>query len=157
MLALDIDVNTIRPTTGSPRLSPIALQQSPIALASSPIALQKQGQKTQGLSCVALHQHTTPAHAPKAASATTDEPAATEPEAIETLEELWMKVGCQSNWMTPAKAERMRRARDAQQRAIDRHHTKRVATAPAGAVHVDHDGLTRERDEFSHDTTAWND
>jgi predicted transcriptional regulator len=77
--------------------------------------------------------------------------------AIETLAALWAAVGCRSNWMTPTKAERMRRARDAQQRAIDRHHAKPAATAPSGAVHVDHDGLTRERDEHAHDLAAWAD
>ncbi|MDP3424980.1 MAG: plasmid recombination protein [Burkholderiaceae bacterium] len=151
LLALDIDVNTIRPPTDSPLPSPIALQQSPIALASSPIALQKQGQKTQGLSCVALHQHTTPASAPKAAS-----DAATEPAMQPCLNALWAAVGCRSNWTTPSKAERMRRARDAQQRAIDRHRIKPAALAPAGAVHH-HCETVRVRDEFAHDTTAWND
>lgn len=82
---------------------------------------------------------------------------ATQPKAIETLNELWVKVGCRSNWMTPAKVERMRRAREAQQRAIDRHHTKPVATALAGAVHVNQDGLTRVRDEHAHDLAAWAD
>lgn len=156
MLALGIDVNTIRPDT-SPPPSTIELQPNPIGLAPRAIGLQKQGEKHQALSCVGLHQQTAFTPTTKAASATPDGHAATEPEAIETLAELWIKVGCQSNWMTPTKAERMRRARDAQQRAIDRHHTKHAATAPAGAVHVDHDGLTRVRDEFAHDTAAWND
>lgn len=79
------------------------------------------------------------------------------PEAIDSLATLWTSVGCRSNWTTDSKADRLSRARDAQQRAIARHCPRPAATAPAGAVHIHQDSLTRERDEFSHDTAAWND
>lgn len=102
------------------------------------------------------------------------------PEAISSLSELWAKVGCRSMWTAPTDAERerlhqlakdratkasqttterMQAARDAESHAKARHVRKAppMACVRAGAVHVDHDGLTRERDEFSHDTTAWND
>jgi hypothetical protein len=104
---------------------------------------------------------------------------ATQPEAIRTLADLWAAVGCRSVWKKPTDAERerlhqlakdraatacqttakrMQAARDAEAHAKARQaHRHKSAAAPAGAVHVDHDGLTRERDEFSHDTTAWND
>ena len=105
--------------------------------------------------------------------ATTDDGAISR-EAIDSLDALWAAVGCRSAWSTPTKAERMHRAREAQQRAIDRHRTKPTAVKPAGAVdiakmlveleedeptfrHMYFDSLTRERDEFSQDTTAWND
>jgi hypothetical protein len=145
MLALEIDANALRPAGERPP--------------SSPIALQKQAQKNQGLSCVALHQHTTPASAPKAAPDAVAEPAI-QPPAIDSLGALWTAVGCRSNWTTPSKAERLRRARDAQQRAIERHRPQPAAAAPAGAAHQRHqhpDGLTREHDEHAHDLSAWND
>jgi len=154
MQLLGIDMNSIRPKVDA---SPEPAPTNPYGLSANPYGLLKPSQEKQSPSCVGLCSQTTFTQATKAASATPDDHAATQPKAIETLEELWMKVGCQSNWMTHTKAERMRRARDAQQRAIDRHRSKPAAPAPAGAVHVDHDGLIRERDEFSHDTTAWND
>lgn len=79
--------------------------------------------------------------------------------AIDTLAALWAAVGCRSNWATPTKADRLSRARDAQQRAIDRYRPKPATTAPAGAAHHRHhhaDGLTREHDEHAHDLSAWN-
>lgn len=169
MLALGIDVNTLRPE--SDRLqSPIGLQPNPIGLVPRAIGLQKQGEKHQALSCVGLHRQTTFAPTTKAASATPDEPAASHPEAIDTLASLWAAVGCRSMWTKPtdaererlhqlaqdSKTERMRRAREAQQRAIDRHRTKPSAATPAGAArHCEE--IVRVRDDFSHDTTAWND
>lgn len=81
-------------------------------------------------------------------------------EAIDTMAALWTAVGCRSNWTTPSKAERLRRARDAQQRAIERHRLKPSAAASAGAAHHRHphpDGLTREHDEHAHDLSAWTD
>lgn len=76
-------------------------------------------------------------------------------EAINSLADLWTAVGCRSNWTTPTKVERLRRARDAQQRGLARQFPKPAATSHAGAAHH-HDGsLTRERDEFAHDLSAW--
>ena len=152
MLALGIDMNTIRP--GDKKA--IALHATAIALPLKAIALQNESGKTEELSCVALLPPATPASAPKAASDAAAEPAI-QPQVIDSLNALWAAVGCRSNWTTSTKADRLSRARDAQQRAIDRHRPKPAAAAPAGAVHADHDSLTRERDEFSHDTTAWND
>jgi predicted transcriptional regulator len=91
-------------------------------------------------------------------------------EVISTLAELWAAVGCRSMWTKPtdaererlhqlaqdSKTERMRRARDAQQRAIDRHRTKPTAATTAGAASL-YEEIVRVRDDFSHDTTALND
>lgn len=75
--------------------------------------------------------------------------------AIDTLAALWAAVGCRSNWTTSSKAERLRRARDAQQIAIHRPRPKPATTAaPAGAARDD-DSLTREQDEHTHDLSAW--
>lgn len=133
MLALGIDVQTIRPPAQATRPSPIALEQSPIALLEP-------GQKTQGLSCVALHQQATPSEPPKA---------------IHTLAELWAAVGCRSAWTAPTKAERLREARAAQQQAIDRH-ARPQPKPPAPALRVvDGDGWVRERDADAQDVSAW--
>lgn len=179
MLVLGIDVNTIRPDT-SPPPSPLGLQPNPIGLVPRAIGLQKQGEKHQALSCVGLHQQTTFTPTTKAPSATPDESAATQPKAIETLNELWVKVGCRSVWTAPTNVERervhqlaqvratkarkttterMQAAKDAEASAKARQasRTKPAALAPAGAVHSDHDGLTREHDEHAHDLSAWND
>lgn len=102
-----------------------------------------------------------------------------QPQAIDSLNALWVAVGCRSVWTKPIdaecdrlhqlaherttkacqrNAERMQAARDAEASAMARQaHRKKSAAAPAGAVHVGHDGLTRVRDEFAHDTAAWND
>lgn len=133
MLALGIDVNTIRPPTE-------VLPPSPIALHPSPIALRNEVQKTQGLSCVALHQPNTPPEPPKA---------------IHTLAELWAAVGCRSAWTAPTKAERVRKARAARQQVIDRHARPRPKP-PAPALRViDGNGWVRERDADSQDVSAW--
>lgn len=102
------------------------------------------------------------------------------PEAISTLAELWAAVGCRSAWKKPTDVERerlhqlaherttkanltnavrMQILRDAQASAMARqaNRKKPSAAAPVVIVHIDEDGLTRVRDEFSHDTTAWND
>jgi len=158
MLALDIDVNALRPDQ-TRHASPIGLQPNPIGLAPRAIGLQKQGQKDQALSCVGLHQQATPASAPKPASDAAAGPAI-QPQVIDSLAALWTVLGCRSNWTTPTKAERLRRAREAQQRAIARHRPKPATQVGAGAARHRHhhaDGLTRERDDFAHDTTAWND
>ncbi len=81
-------------------------------------------------------------------------------EAIDSLAALWAAVGCRSNWTNHSKADRLRRARDAQQRAIGRHCPRPAATVPAGAANHRHphvDGLTREHDEHAHDLSAWTD
>jgi hypothetical protein len=133
MLALRIDMDTIRPRT-------TATPPSPIALDPSPIALEKPVQKIQGLSCVALaHQTIAPAS----------------PKPIQTLAELWAAVGCRSTWTAPTKAERMREARAAQQHAIDRH-TRPRQKPPAPAPRVDDDGWVREPDAHAHDVSDWN-
>lgn len=160
MLALGIDVNTIRPVDEKA----IALHATAIALPSKAIALQNEGGKTEEQSCVALLPPATPASAPKAASGAAAEPAMP-PQAIDSLAALWAAVGCRSNWTTPTKADRLSRAREAQQRAIDRHRPKAAAQVGAGATHhhghqttrVTDGDLTRERDQHVHDTTAWND
>lgn len=168
MQLLGIDMNSIRPTVDA---SPEAAPTNPYGLSTNPYGLSKTSQEKQSPSCVGLHSQTTLTPATKAASATPDDPASTQPEAISSLAELWAAVGCRSVWTKPTdaererlhlraednKTERMRRARDAQQRAIDRHRTKPASLAPAGAVHVDHDGLIRERDEHAHDLAAWAD
>jgi hypothetical protein len=105
---------------------------------------------------------------------------ATQPETISTLADLWAAVGCRSVWTKPkdvererlhqlakdsaatacqTTAKRMQAARDAEAHAKARqaNRTKPAAMALAGAVHVDHDGLTRERDEHAHDLAAWAD
>jgi hypothetical protein len=179
MLVLGVDVNTLRPENDRIQ-SPIGLQPNPLGLAPRAMGLQKQGEKHQALSCVGLHQQTTPASATKAASAMPDKPAATRPKAISTLADQWAAVGCRSVWTKPTDAERerlhqlakvsavtacqttakrMQAARDAEALAKARqaNRTKPAAMALAGAVHVDHDGLTRERDEHAHDLAAWAD
>lgn len=88
--------------------------------------------------------------------AETSAPPSEQTPAIGTLAALWTAVGCRSNWTTPIKAQRMHRARDAQQRAIDRHRPKAAAQVGAGAAHHHYDTV-RERDQHVHDTTAWND
>jgi hypothetical protein len=139
MLALGINVNALRPDQAQ-QSDPIGLQPNPIGLAPRAIG---------------LHQQTTPATAQKAASDAATEPAM-QPQGIDSLNALWAAVGCRSNWTTPSKAERMRRARGAQQRGIDRHRIKSAALAAAGAGHH-HCETVRVRDEFAHDTAAWND
>ncbi len=145
LLALGIDISTIRPD-----------KARPIGLEARAIGLQKEEQKHQALSCVGLLHQTTLASAQKAPPATVAEPV-NQSQAIHTLAALWATVGCRSSWTAPTKAERMMRAREAQQRAIDRHRLKPATLAPVVDHCQDHDGLTRERDEHAHDLSAWND
>lgn len=172
MLALGIDVNSLKPPTEYP-------QQTPIGLDARAIGLQNVVQKDQALSCVGIHQQTTPASTSKAASDAATEPAI-QLQAIDTLAGLWAAVGCRSMWMKPTDAERerlhqlakdratkasqttterMQAARDAEARAKARHvrNAPPVACVRAGAFHIDHDGVTRERDEHAHDMSAWAD
>jgi hypothetical protein len=149
MLALGIDVNTLRPTSEQH-------MQAPIGLDARAIGLQNEGQKNQALSCVGLPTQTTHASAKKPAPASVSTLTSTTPP-IDTLSALWAAVGCRSNWTTPSKAERMRRARDAQQRAIKRYRSKPALVLRAGAALASDDGLTRERDEYAHDLSAWTD
>lgn len=99
------------------------------------------------------------------------------PEAISSLAELWVAIGCRSVWQQPTdsererlnqlamnrpgkapktSAERMQAAREAEARAIDRHRNKPSTAATAGAITRQDDGLTRERDEYAHEC-PWND
>jgi Plasmid recombination enzyme len=134
MLALNIDLNSIRPADDTP---PIERQASPMGLVQSPIGLQKEGAKPQALSCVGLHLHTTP------------EPPA---KAIGSLPELWAVVGNCSRWTAP-KAERLRVAKAAMQSALKR--SQWLKKNRSSVVRIDEDGLTRERDEYVHDLSAW--
>jgi Plasmid recombination enzyme len=134
MLALQIDPNSIRPADEKP---PHEQPSSPIGLAQTPIGLQKEGSKPQALSCVGLHQHTPP-----------EQPA----KAIGSLPELWAVVGSCSRWKAP-KAERLRVAKAAMLSALKRSQSPKQSRAPV--VRIDEDGLTRERDEYAHDLSAW--
>jgi hypothetical protein len=159
MLALDIDVNTVRPVDKDQ-------PESPIALAQSPIALHDKDSKTQGLSCVALLSQTTIRTATKATPEASQAPADTPP-AIDTMSALWAAVGCRSSWVKPTDAERerlhqlaknraakvsqtrterMQAAKVAEQRAIDRHQKPAPATTRTLSRVREDDGITRERD-----------
>ena len=91
MLALDIDPNSIRPSGD--------MVSKPIGIASNPIGIGLEGSKHQSLSCVGIAIPTTS----KEAKSITPEPLPTrEAEAIETMSDLWARVGCQSKWLTPS-------------------------------------------------------
>ena len=134
MLALNIDLESIRPADDTP---PNEQPSNPIGLVQTPIGLQEEGVKTQALSCVGLHQHTT-----------SDKPT----KAIEALSELWALVGNRSRWIAP-KAERLHVAKAAMQSVMKRCQSPTQRRSPVGPV--DDDGLTRERDEYTHDLSAW--
>jgi Plasmid recombination enzyme len=135
MLALNIDLNSIRPADDAP---PNEQPSNPIGLVQTPIGLQKEGVKTQALSCVVgLHQHTTP-----------EQPGI----AIGSLPELWALAGNRSRWTSP-KAERLRVAKAAMQSAVKRCQSPKQPRSPV--VRIDDDGLTRERDEYTHDLSVW--
>ena len=136
MLALGIDANTIRPSDEPPHSKP---SQSPIGIASNPIGFQKEGEKRRTLSCVGF------AHSP---SSNEPLPAITSPA------KLWAVVGSRSQWKAPHQ-DRLRVARAAQRQAIARHSHKLPQQRPSPAVRIGDDGLTRERDEYSHDLSAW--
>ena len=136
MLALGIDANTIRPSDKQPHSEP---PQSPIGIESNPIGFQKEGEKRRTLSCVGF-AHSPPSKQPL--------PAITSPG------RLWDVVGRRSQWTEP-RQDRLRVARAAQQQAIARHLHKQPQQRPAPALRIGDDGLTRERDEYSHDLSAW--
>lgn len=134
MLALNIDLDSIRPADDTPHNEQ---PSNPIGLVQTPIGLQEEGVKIQALSCVGLHQHTT-----------SERPA----KAIGSLPELWAVVGNRSRW-TAAKAERLHVAKAAMQSAMKRCQLPTQTRLPV--VRIDEDGLTRERDEYTHDLSAW--
>lgn len=136
MLGLGIDANTIRPSGISTRGEP---PPNPIGIASNPIGFQKEGAKHRTLSCVGF-AHSTPSKQP--------------PRAVTSLAELWGAVGRFSQWTAPHQ-DRLRIARAAQQKTIERHSHKLPKQRPAPALHIGDDGVTRERDEYSHDLSAW--
>lgn len=136
LLALDIDVNTIRPAD---KLRPNEPPQNPIGIASNPIGFQKEGAKHRTLSCVGI-DHSTPSKQ--------------HPHVICSQADLWAVVGRSSQWKAP-RPGRLGVARAAEQRALARHLSKPPRPAPAPAVRIGDDGLTRERDEYVHDLSAW--
>ncbi len=136
MLALGIDANTIRPSDKPPQSEP---QPNPIGIELNPIGFQKEGGKHRTLSCVGF------AHSP---------PSKQHLPAITSAGKLWDIVGRRSHWTAPHQ-DRLRVARAAQQQAIARHSHKLPQQRAAPALRIDDDGLTRERDEYSHDLSAW--
>jgi hypothetical protein len=136
MLALGIDANTIRPSDKPPHSEP---PPSPIGIESNPIGFQKEGEKHRTLSCVGF-AHSPPSNKPLPA--------------VTSLGKLWDTVGRRSQWTAPHQ-DRLRVARAAQQQAIARHSHNLPKQIPAPAVRIGDDGLTRERDEYSHDLSAW--
>lgn len=130
LLALGIDANATRPTAETPN-------SSPIALVSSPIALECEVQKIQGLSCVAL-AHRSPTKEPQ--------------NAVETLAELSALVGCK---VRVKPDDRVKVARAAEQRAIERQTSRSRPDPSLPTARMDEDGLTRVRDEYAHDLSAW--
>jgi hypothetical protein len=132
MLALEIDVNSIRPCAAE-------LIPNPIGIAAKPIGIEKQGSKHRTLSCVGIAQ-TTPSPKPQ--------------KPIGSLSELWSKVGCK---LAAPRADRLRRARAAQQVGIDRHARRAPAPAPTAPCVIDRSVTRVERDEHTHDTSVWND
>lgn len=136
MLALGIDPNTIRPSEKLPHSEP---PQNPIGIESNPIGFQKEGVKHRTLSCVGF-AHSTPSKQPLPA--------------ITSSGMLWDIVGRRSQWTAP-RQDRLRVARAAQQQAIARHSQKLPKQRPAPARRIGDDGLTRERDEYCHDLSAW--
>ncbi|RQO83911.1 plasmid recombination protein [Acidovorax sp. FJL06] len=136
MLALGIDANSIRPSDTPPQSEP---PQNPIGIESNPIGFQNEGGKYQTLSCVGF------AHSP---SSNEPLPAITSPG------KLWDIVGRRSQWTAPHQ-NRLRVARAAQQQAIARHSHKLPPQRPSPTLRIGDDGLTRERDEYSHDLSAW--
>jgi hypothetical protein len=120
MLALRIDVSSIRP--------------NPIGIALSPIGFDEQGPKERTLCSVGFASPTPPPKPQKP---------------IGSLSELWLLVGCK---LAAPRADRLRRARAAQQAAVKRH-TRRTPTASSA---TDSSVTTRViRDEHAHDLSAW--
>ena len=125
MLALEIDVNTIRPCARQRSAEPLGIE-------ANPLGIENAGPEHQSLACVGIALPT-PSPEPQ--------------KAIGSRSELWRLVGCK---LAAPRADRLRRARAAQQAGADRH----ARRAPAPCV-IDSDGLTRVRDEHAHDLTAW--
>ena len=150
LLALNIDVNTLRESSGHVALE----QQSPIALGRSPIALGVaiesevvlEGSKIEGQSCVAL------AHQPPQIF-TQKAPPEVHPVVADMGTYKRLKRGAVGLFCTvPA---RLQVARHAQRVAIEKPCRQRQRVAAGPVVRVGDDGLTRERDEHCHDLTAW--
>lgn len=135
---LGIDLDSIRPTA----TRPIGLEDGPIGLATD-------ARKHQALSCVGLASQTP-------LTAVTNGAQATGQPAITTLVALWDAVGCRLQRMTRT-PDRLTVARQAQRLAIAKHpQPRRRAARPAPvAERNDFDGLTRVRDEYAHDLSAW--
>ena len=162
LLALNIDVNTLRESSGHVALE----QQSPIALGRSPIALGVaiesevvlEGSKIEGQSCVALAHQLPQIFTQKAPHEVHPSAPA---EAITTLVELWARVGLRSLWKTPPPAvphTRMAVAKAALQAALAKPCRQRQRVSAGPVVHVDDGGIVRERGgEGCHDTAAWMD
>lgn len=136
MLALGIDANTIRPSDNPPQTEP---PPSPIGIELIPIGFQKDGEKHRTLSCVGF------AHSP---------PSKQPMPAITSAGKLWDVVGSRSQWTAP-RQDRLRVARAAQQQAIARHSHRPPQQRPSPALRIGDDCLTRERDEYCHDLSAW--
>jgi hypothetical protein len=62
-----------------------------------------------------------------------------------------------STFKTAPASLRLTVAREAQQAAIERQARKPARIAPVPAMRIGEDGTTRERDEYTHDLTAWDD
>lgn len=138
MLALAIDVNSIRPADTAPQTEPTP---NPIGIAANPIGIQKEGAKHRTLSCVGF----------------TDSPLSEQHlHAVTSNDELSALQGRKSQWKKPTN-DRLSVARAAEQRAIDRHARRPSAAPSLPDVRVGVDGLTRVRDEYAHDLSAWDD
>ena len=110
--------------------------------------------KDRTLCSVGFGPNQTPATAPNLPKkAAPSAPPALRPQAIQSPPELWAAVGCKSKWTTPH-ADRLRTAKAAMQQATDSHASKR-RTVPLPTACMDVDGITRERDEYAHDLSAW--
>ena len=112
-------------------------------------------------SCEPAHTHHT-ARTPNATKAPPMEEPEPPAEAITTLVELWARVGLRSLWKTlppPAVPHtRMAVAKAAQQAALAKPCRQRQRVSAGPVVHVDGDGIVRERGgEGCHDTAAWMD
>jgi len=137
--ALGIELQDIRPPVDkpTPETQPIT---NPIGLERTPIGLQNDGSKHQALSCVGLHQN---------------QPYPMPQKVNETLTELWAVVGCRTHRKPPHLA-RLSAARAAQQSALTKHPAQRLRPLPISCPkQVNDDGLTRVRDEYAHDLSAW--
>jgi hypothetical protein len=120
MLAMGISINDIRPCAAESETNPIGFQLNPIGF-------EKQGEKLEPYLCVGFASQT-PLPQPQ--------------KAVASLAELWALVGCK---MAAPRADRLRRARAAQQAAVVRH-TRSAPTALVVELAVFDDGLTRVRD-----------